>query len=163
MRSRYKVDPSHNMYFITSTIIDWTPLLINEKIMQIVTDSFTYCRRNKGLRLFGYVIMPNHKHAIIATEEGKQIPGVVRDFKRHTSQEISNYLKGLGDKSDLFWLRPFWSQKWSRVWQGVSSKDCSVRRNVLTKTGILAFKSCKKRICLRAGSLEVLQCPELCH
>jgi hypothetical protein len=45
------------------------------------------------LIILGYVIMLNYLHAIVAHREADQIPGVIRDFKRHTSKKINEYLK----------------------------------------------------------------------
>ena len=60
MRSRYKVHHESGVYFITSTISEWVPIIINEGIMQIILDSFKFCQREKGLLVFGFVIMPSH-------------------------------------------------------------------------------------------------------
>ncbi len=116
MRSSNRIDPSCSMYFITSTIIEWTPLLINEALMQIMINSFKFCQKEKGLLIYGFVVMPNHFHMIVSMEQPKKIPYVIRDLKRHTSQEISNYLKA-NNKNGLFWLKQFYGKKISNVWQ----------------------------------------------
>jgi len=117
MRSRYKIDPDYNMYFITSSIIDWVPLIINEDISKIIIESFKFCHSNKQLFIYGYVIMPNHLHMIISMDEAKKIPYVVRDMKRHISQEITGYLSSLKGRKDLFWIKPFHGKKVNNVWQ----------------------------------------------
>ena len=105
MRSKYKIDPEFNMYFITSTIIDWVPLILNEKIYQIIIESFKFCQSNKKLYIYGYVIMQNHFHMIISMNEASQIPSVIRDLKRHISQEITKYLSSINYKKKLFWIK----------------------------------------------------------
>ena len=89
MRSRYKIYPDSGIYFITSTVRDWVPIIINEAIFKIILESFKYCQKEKDLMIFGFVIMINHFHMIIGMDQSDKIPGVIRDLKRHTSQEIS--------------------------------------------------------------------------
>ncbi|MFQ5821631.1 MAG: transposase [bacterium] len=88
MRSRYKNYPDSGVYFITSTVIDWVPIIINEPIALIILESFKFCQKEKNLLIYGYVIMLNHFHMMIGMEEPDKIPDVIRDLKRHTSQEI---------------------------------------------------------------------------
>lgn len=47
----------------------------------------------KGLRLYAYVVMTNHFHAICRTEPGDALPAVMRDLKRHTSRELVRQLR----------------------------------------------------------------------
>ena len=61
--------------------------------------------------------MPNHFHMILSMEEAEKIPNVVRDMKRHISQEITAYLSSLTDYKDLFWIKPFHGKKVNNVWQ----------------------------------------------
>jgi putative transposase len=119
MRSRYKVTPESNTYFITTSTHLWVPILFNEPLFQIILDSLKYCQTNKGLRLHGYVIMTNHVHAIISHETYDQIPNIVRDFKRHTATEIKNYLSNLGKFSQLFWVKIFHNKEpgQNKIWQ----------------------------------------------
>jgi len=119
MRSRYKVTPETNIYFITTSVHLWVPILFNETLFQIILDSLKYCQSNKELRLHGYVIMTNHVHAIISHEAHDQIPNIVRDFKRHTATEIKNYLSNLGRFSQLFWVKIFHNkeQGQNKIWQ----------------------------------------------
>lgn len=107
MRSRYKITPESNIYFITTSTRLWVPILFNETIFKILLDSLKYCQKNKELKLHGYVFMTNHLHAIISHPTHDQIPNVMRDFKRHTATEIKNYLQDLGDFSQLFWIKLF--------------------------------------------------------
>ena len=119
MRSRYRVTPETNTYFITTSTHLWVPILFNETLFQIILDSLKYCQANKGLRLHGYVIMTNHIHAIISHEAYDQIPNIVRDFKRHTGKEIKNYLSDLGKFSQVFWVKIFHNKErgQNKIWQ----------------------------------------------
>jgi REP element-mobilizing transposase RayT len=119
MRSRYRITGQTPVYFITTSTHLWVPILFNETIFQILLDSLKYCQANKGLNIHGYVIMPNHLHAVISHQEPEQIPQVVRDFKRHTATKIKMYLNDLGQFSQLFWIKIFHNKErgQNRIWQ----------------------------------------------
>jgi REP element-mobilizing transposase RayT len=85
------------LYFITSTIVNWIPIFLSYRYFNILTDAFTYCRKEKGLLVHAYVIMPNHFHAIVSSEQAPVLPGIVRDLKRHTAWEIIRCLKEDGN------------------------------------------------------------------
>ncbi len=61
--------------------------------------------------------MPNHFHSIISMDNPKRIPHVIRDFKRHTSQKISEYLLEFNEKFYVNWIQPFYGKKINNVWQ----------------------------------------------
>jgi len=84
---KYKAfDPSYS-YFITFTLIEWQNLFQVPHYAKIIIDSIRFCQQNKGLELFGYVIMPSHIH-LIARSEAPPISEVVRDLKKYTANRI---------------------------------------------------------------------------
>lgn len=85
MRSRYKIAEPESPHFITCTIVDWLPVFTRARYFDVITASLTFCRQHKGLRLHAYVILDNHFHLIINSDN---LSHVVRDFKRHTAKEI---------------------------------------------------------------------------
>jgi putative transposase len=85
VRSRYKIAESEAPHFITCTIVEWLPVFTRAKYLDIITASLTFCRQQKGLRLHAYVILDNHLHLMVSSDNLSQ---VVRDFKRHTAKEI---------------------------------------------------------------------------
>ena len=50
-------------------------------------ESLDYCIKNKGMILYGYVIMSNHIHLIIQSDEGK-LSDLIRDFKKFIAKSI---------------------------------------------------------------------------
>jgi REP element-mobilizing transposase RayT len=53
----------------------------------IIIESLDYCIKNKGMILYGYVILSNHIHLILQSEEGK-LSDLIRDFKKFTAKSI---------------------------------------------------------------------------
>lgn len=55
----------------------------------------------KGLYLFGYVIITNHLHLIVQQKDGK-LSGWVRDFKRFTSKKLLKISIGRVSRSCVY-------------------------------------------------------------
>jgi REP element-mobilizing transposase RayT len=51
-----------------------------------------YCVKNKGMILYGYVIMSNHIHMITQSNESN-LSDLVRDFKKFTAKTILNKIQ----------------------------------------------------------------------
>lgn len=98
--SQWKVIPGVDLYFVTTTIVDWQYVFTAIPYYEIIIHGLKYCVGNKGLHLHAYVIMPNHAHYILSTDQGKDLSDIMRDFNTHTSREITSMLKAEG-RSDL--------------------------------------------------------------
>ena len=85
MRSRYKIVKLEAPHFITCTIVGWLPVFTSLRYLDFIPASLTFCRQQKGLRLHAYVILDNHLHLMVSSDNLSQ---VIRDFKRHTAKEI---------------------------------------------------------------------------
>ncbi|MBI4644176.1 MAG: transposase [Deltaproteobacteria bacterium] len=118
MRTRYKAVEDGQPIFITSTIVEWIPVFIRKPYIDILINALTFCRQNKKLKIFSYVIMDNHIHLLIS---GDNLSNIIRDFKRHTAREIIK----LAEFEKKFWLLQqfkFYRQKYKtdsdyQVWQ----------------------------------------------
>ena len=89
---RWKVIGDVNLYFITTTIVDWQNVFMSLRMFEMVIDSLKCCIVHRRLHLHGYVIMPNHAHYILSTEQPKELSEIVRDYNRFTSQQIITQL-----------------------------------------------------------------------
>ncbi len=85
MRSHYKISELNSPHFITCTTVAWLPIFTRQRYLEIITTSLTFCRKQKGLLLYAYVILDNHLHLIVHSDALNKI---IRDFKRHTAREI---------------------------------------------------------------------------
>jgi putative transposase len=50
--------------FFTATILDWKSLLKEDKYKDINVSSLQFLVKNKRVKVFSFVIMPNHLHPI---------------------------------------------------------------------------------------------------
>jgi putative transposase len=81
------------MFFTTSTIKDWYPLLKQERFRKIILDSMSFLIEKGRIKLHGYVIMPNHIHAIYSVLNPYNLFEIFRDFHKFTSQQILKILR----------------------------------------------------------------------
>ena len=87
MPTGYQIYNQEALYYLTLQVVHWADIFTRPVYRDIVTESLSYCRQNKGLEVFAYVIMSNHVHVIVRSKKGK-LSDVIRDFKRHTSKKI---------------------------------------------------------------------------
>ena len=90
MRTRYKITADDGFYFITSTIVEWLPVFATRPYFDIVIQSLKFCRANKGLQLFSYVILDNHFHLVVA---GPNLGRIIADLKKFTARQIVDHLE----------------------------------------------------------------------
>ena len=101
MARSYRVfDDCNYAYFVTSTLVEWLPVFIDEVYCNIVIDSLKFMRGKKGVQLNAFVIMPTHLHLTVWPDEKVNLSNAMRDFKRFTSQAISTQLEK--DGRELF-------------------------------------------------------------
>jgi putative transposase len=75
-------------YFLTLTVVGWIDVFSRKNHRDAVIDSLKYCQENKGLIIFAYVIMTNHIHLIVNTNEPFLLKDVIRDLKKFTAKRI---------------------------------------------------------------------------
>ncbi|MCO5280828.1 MAG: transposase [Chitinophagales bacterium] len=87
MGSSYQITDPHGIYFLTFQVVDWVDIFSRKIYRDIVVDSLNFCVANKHLKITAWVIMSNHVHAIMHSEQNN-LSDIVRDFKAHTGREI---------------------------------------------------------------------------
>ncbi|MCJ8163359.1 transposase [Pontibacter sp. E15-1] len=74
--------------FFTATILEWKHLLKPYKYKDIILKSLRFLVENKQVKIYGFVIMPNHIHLLWKLEEPHKREDVQRDFLKYTAQQI---------------------------------------------------------------------------
>lgn len=59
----------------------------------MIIDSLKHCQQQKGLVVYAYVVMTNHIHLIVQTNEPFLLKDVIRDFKKFTAKKILEKIK----------------------------------------------------------------------
>ncbi len=89
-RTRYKIFDSAYPYFLTMTIVDWLPIFADPNIAGILINALRFMQDVKRARLFAYVLMENHLHCIVQSDD---LSTVVKSFKSYTARAIIDLLE----------------------------------------------------------------------
>ena len=101
MPVRSKVPFYNGIYFLTFTCYNWLSLLQKTNAYDLVYKWFD-CLKESGSYIIGYVIMPNHLHAVIAFSDNEQsINTQVGNGKRFLAYGIVEQLKEQNDQDIL--------------------------------------------------------------
>ena len=95
---------TREMYFITSTVIDWVDVFTRPAYKHVIIESLSYCQKEKGLIIYAWVLMTNHLHAIVGAKEGYNISDIIRDFKKFTSKKIIALINDNIQESRRDWM-----------------------------------------------------------
>lgn len=76
------------LYFVTSTVVDWIDIFTRPKYKHIILESLSYCQEKKGLKIYAWVLMSNHIHLIVSSANEASVSDILRDFKKFTSKRI---------------------------------------------------------------------------
>ena len=90
-------------YFLTLTVVNWIDVFTRDIYFSIITESLEYCRKEKGMEIYGYCIMPSHMHLIFRCSFGDP-SGLMRDFKGFTSRKLLKVIEENPQESRKEWL-----------------------------------------------------------
>ena len=88
--SRYRIFEQSHPYFLTSTVVAWLGVFTHPPFVDIILDSWRFLQRERGIRIFGYVVLENHIHWIA---QSKNLSKEVGDFKSYTAHRIIDLLE----------------------------------------------------------------------
>jgi len=85
-----------NVYFVTFTVKSWCKVFTTKQRCELFIKWFDYQRVKYGNKLHGFVIMPNHFHALIyVSKKSPKLPILIMNAKRFLAYGLS---KKLSDK-----------------------------------------------------------------
>ena len=101
---------TQELYFTTSTVVDWIDVFTRPQYKQIIIESLSYCQEEKGLDIYAWVLMTNHLHMVTSVRDDRQtISDILRDFKKYTSKKIIANMEENPEESRKVWmLDRFW-------------------------------------------------------
>ena len=101
-RTRYRIFEHEPPYFLTCTIVGWLAVFTRPDAVQIIFDSWRFLSKEKGFRIFGYVVLENHLHLIASAPD---LAGAMKSFKMYTARQIVDLTERHGAKVLLKQLR----------------------------------------------------------
>jgi putative transposase len=103
MSRKYKFADNNKMYFVSFSVINWIDLFIRNEYKGILLNSIRFCQDTKELELYGWCVMTSHVHLIIGTK-GNPLQNIMRDLKRHTSEELHKAIQNNNRESRREWI-----------------------------------------------------------
>ena len=103
MSSKYKVGEDALPHFVFFSVVGWINIFSRKQYKELFVESLKYCQENKGLVLHAWVLMTNHVHLIISSNENK-LENIVRDLKKYTSKQIIKAVQVNNRESRKLWM-----------------------------------------------------------
>ncbi len=72
MSRKYKFGEKEGAYFISFATVYWIDVFTRVDYFDTIIESLDLCRKNKGMEIYGYCIMPSHIHLIFRSSLGTQ-------------------------------------------------------------------------------------------
>ncbi|MEX6686545.1 hypothetical protein QTN47_03515 [Danxiaibacter flavus] len=150
MSVRKLIPETDGVYFITFTCARWLPLFKIINGYDVVYNWFNVLKQ-KGHFIIGYVVMPDHVHAIIAFRNtGKQINKTIGNGKRFMAYEIVRRLKNLGCDEVLEQMQGMVNNtqkllnKHHEVFEpSFDWKECRTEKFIIQKLDYIHWNPCK--------------------
>ena len=124
MTKSLHIKAENELHYLTFGIIEWIDIFSNRQFRDMVIESLKYCRENKGLQLYVFVIMTNHMHLVAKAKEDFKLSEIIRDFKKFTSKKIFESLISSNDPR-RHWIKKLFlehgeknkNNKYIQIWQ----------------------------------------------
>ncbi len=86
----------------------WLDVFIRDHYSWALMESLDFCRKNKGMEIYAWCIMPSHIHLIFRAKNNNP-GGLLRDFKTYTSKKIQALILDNPQESKKEWM--IWMMK----------------------------------------------------
>ncbi len=91
------------LFFLSTAVVGWIDVFSREEYTHILVDSLQFCQQEKGLEIYGYVIMTNHFH-LLATQSDGNLQKVMQHLKSYTAKQIIKVIEENPTESRKDWL-----------------------------------------------------------
>ena len=106
MSTGYKIANQEGVYYLTLQVVDWVDIFTRKVYRDIVIDSLNYCQKNKGLIIFAFVIMSNHIHLLVRSDNGN-LSDVIRELKSFTAKKMLETIESINESRRDWMLNIF--------------------------------------------------------
>jgi len=174
MAFEYRIKDQYAQHFVTFTVHQWVNVFTRKAYIDILLESLRFCQKNKGLKIYGWVIMTNHIHLIISSNKGN-LSDIIRDLKKYTSSKIVKAIEENPKESRKRWM--LWLlKKEDRIWfwkEGYHGEEITtmsffdsklqyihlnpVRANIVMKEEEYLYSSCADYYGISKGLLDLAE------
>jgi REP element-mobilizing transposase RayT len=103
MSRKYKFHNPESLYFISFATVYWIDVFIRNEYKWVMLDSWEYCKKEKGLDIYAWIIMTNHIHMIVGSKTNK-LENIIRDMKSFTSRKLRECISKNMKESRREWM-----------------------------------------------------------
>ena len=100
MPTGYQIQKQEAAYFLTLQVVYWVDIFSRKIYRDIAVENLNYCIHKKGLIVYSYVIMSNHIHLLVQSEN-RNLSDLIRDFKKYTTARIIYTIEKEKDKRNM--------------------------------------------------------------
>ena len=104
MAFAYSIEDQQRLYFLTFTVAQWVDVFSCKDYATIILGSLRHCQQEKGLEIYGWIIMSNHIHLLARCRTGHNMSVFLRDFKKFTAKNIVAAIEANPQESRKGWL-----------------------------------------------------------
>ncbi|MGK0285442.1 MAG: REP element-mobilizing transposase RayT, partial [Salibacteraceae bacterium] len=90
------------LYFLTFQVVEWVDVFTRKTYRDIIIQSLKFCQENKGLEIYGYVIMSNHIHLLLRSDSNS-LSNTIKEFKSFSAKQILKLIE-TGSESRRDWM-----------------------------------------------------------
>ena len=77
MSQGYQIYNQNALYYLTFQVVEWIDIFTRVENKEIIVKSLEFCRKQKGLEIYGFVIMTNHIHYIVRAKENFRLSDTI--------------------------------------------------------------------------------------
>ena len=93
MSRNYKFHNPEGIYFVSFAVVEWIDVFTRLEYKNLLSDSLSYCQKEKGMEIFSWCVMSNHVHLVFRVASEEKPEKILGDFKRFTSKAIIKEIK----------------------------------------------------------------------
>ena len=103
MSRKYKFNNKEGIYFVSFATVYWIDVFIRESYFELMIQALSFFRKERGMLIYGYCIMPSHVHLLFQAK--KENPSaLIRDLKKFTATNLLNLIRDNQQESRKEWL-----------------------------------------------------------
>ncbi len=103
MSRNYKFYNKEGLYFVSFATINWIDVFVRDEYFMAVANSLSWCRKEKGMEIYSWCIMPSHVHLVFRAKDAN--PGeLLKSLKTYTSKLLKAMIEGNPQESRKEWI-----------------------------------------------------------
>jgi REP element-mobilizing transposase RayT len=108
MSRNYKFHNKEGLYFVSFATVYWIDIFTRSEYSDIVVEALDFRRRQRGMEIYAWCIMPSHIHLVFADKD-KNPSFLIGKIKEYTSKKIQQAISDNYQESRREWL--LWMMK----------------------------------------------------